>query len=299
MFARFAVRAVLLASLVCAGCGKRGNAAQLPEKAEPAPASSVLAAAPGPAEAWSHSSSSDADGGSGSSWSGATEAHRKSTLTPKVSSTIVKVHVRDGDIIKAGQVLITMDTRDFVLRTQAAEAQLESAKVGLDATKLEWDRLKSLADENAVPKAQFDQIDAKLKGAKAGVSAAETAVAMGKKGLSDSVITAPFGGLVVKRHINEGEYATMMPATPLVTIEEIDPIDVRIQIPSSDMNLVRKGDTVRVRLPANGAEITGKIARVVPANDPRTRSFSAIVELPNKDYSLRSGLYAEVQRGSR
>jgi RND family efflux transporter MFP subunit len=295
VFARFAMGAAFLAPLVCAGCSKSGNAAQLPEKAEPAPPSSVLAAAPGTAAAWS--ASADSDGGS--AWSGTTEAHRKSTLTPKVSSTIVKVNVRDGDIVKPGQVLVTMDTRDFVLRTQAAEAQLESAKVGMDATKLEWDRLKSLADENAVPKAQFDQVDAKLKGAKAGVAAAETAVAMGKKALSDAVIAAPFGGIVVKRHTNEGEYATMMPATPLVTIEEIDPIDIRIQIPSSDMNLVRQGDSVRVRLPANGTEISGKIARIVPANDPRTRSFSAIVELPNKDHSLRSGLYAEVQRSGR
>jgi len=122
---------------------------------------------------------------------------------------------------------------------------------------------------------------------------------MGKKSMSDAVIRAPFGGIVVKRHTNEGEYATMMPATPLVTIEEIDPIDIRIQIPSSDMNLVRQGDTVRVRLPASGAEITGKISRIVPANDPRTRSFSAIVELVNHDRSLRSGLYAEVQRSGR
>jgi multidrug efflux pump subunit AcrA (membrane-fusion protein) len=91
----------------------------------------------------------------------------------------------------------------------------------------------------------------------------------------------------------------MMPATPLVTIEEIDPIDVRIQIPSSDMNLLHQGDPVRVRLPANGTEIDGKITRIVPANDARTRSFSAIVELPNRDHSLRSGLYAEVQRSSR
>jgi RND family efflux transporter MFP subunit len=295
MFARIAGGAALLATLVCAGCDKSSEAARLPDKAEPAPASSVLAAAPESAQAWTRSSSPDSDGGTGSGWSGTTEAHRKSTLTPKVSSTVVKVTVRDGDIVKAGQVLVTMDTRDFVLRTQAAEAQLESAKVGMDAAKLEWDRLKGLADENAIPKAQFDQIDAKLKGAKAGVSAAETAVAMGKKGLSDSVVTAPFGGIVVKRHTNEGEYATMMPATPLVTIEEIDPIDVRIQVPSSDMNRVHRGDPVRVRLPANGTEINGTITRIVPANDARTRSFSAIVELPNHDHSLRSGLYAEIE----
>jgi multidrug efflux pump subunit AcrA (membrane-fusion protein) len=108
-------------------------------------------------------------------------------------------------------------------------------------------------------------------------------------------VLAPFAGIVVKRHVNEGEYAAMMPPTPVITLEEIDPIDLRIQVPSANMDRVHVGDPVRVRFPANAREVMGKIARIVPANDPRTRSFSAIVELTNSDHSLRSGLYAEVE----
>jgi RND family efflux transporter MFP subunit len=226
--------------------------------------------------------------------SGTTESHRKSTLTPKVSSAVTRVHVREGDMVKQNQPLVTLDTRDFVLRTQQAEAARDGAKVQLDAAKLDWNRIQSLLAEKAVPQSQFDMVDARYKGALAGLAAAETAVAMGRKALHDSVIRAPFDGLVVRRLVNEGEYAALMPPTPLVTIEEIDPMDLRIQVPATSIGQIAVGDPIHVRLPATGQELDLRLTRVVSSSDPHSRTFSALVEIPNRDHSLRSGLYAEV-----
>jgi RND family efflux transporter MFP subunit len=205
--------------------------------------------------------------------------------------------VRDGDIVKNGQALVTLDTQDFSLRTQQAEAALQAAKVQLDSAKLDWDRTKALLGDKAVPQAQFDMADARYKGAQAGVLQAETAVAMGRKALRDATIHAPFNGIIVKRLVNEGEYASVMPATPLVIIEEVDPLDLRIQIPSTNLDKVKAGDPIRVRFPATNQIVDARLTRVVAAMDPHTRTFSAIAELPNKDRALRSGLYAEVSLG--
>jgi RND family efflux transporter MFP subunit len=226
--------------------------------------------------------------------SGQTEAHRRSTLTPRQSSIITRVSVRDGDFVKTGQVLVTLDTQDFALRLQQAESGLQAAKVQRDSAKLDWNRTKALLDDKAVPQAQFDMVDARLKGAQAGVAQAETAVAMGRKALRDAIIRAPFNGVIVKRLANEGEYATVMPATPLVVIEEFDPLDLRVQVPSTEIDKVKIGDTIHARFPATGQTLDAKLTRVVSALDPRTRTFSAIAELPNHDHALRSGLYAEV-----
>ena len=291
---------VVLFVLATVSCQGNSDVARLPKPtaAQPAapkpatPAPATPAPAPAPAVA---AEASVASAASASPFlSGTTEAHRKSTLTPKVSSAVTRVHVREGDVVKQNQPLVTLDTRDFVLRSQQAETARDGAKVQLDAAKLDWDRLKSLLAEKAVPQSQFDMIDARYKGAKAGLAAAETAVAMARKALSDSVVRAPFDGLVVKRLVNEGEYASVMPATPLVTIEEIDPVDLRIQVPSTDMAQVVVGSPVHVRLPATGQELDLRLTRVVPSSDPHTRTFSAIVEIPNRDHTLRSGLYAEV-----
>ncbi len=263
--------------------------ATAPAKPSTQPAASAPAAAEAPATVEPHTGSPF--------FSGTTEAHRKSTITPKVSSSVTRVHVRDGDMVKAGQALVTLDTQDFALRTQQAEAALQGARVQVDATKLEYDRIKALLAEKAVPQSQYDMVDAKYKGALASLKSAETEVAIGRKALHDATIRAPFNGIVVKRMINEGEYASMMPATPLVAIEELDPIDLRIQIPAADLRKVQVGDSVHVRFPALNKEMDLRLTRVVPASDPRTRTFSAIVEIPNPDHELRSGLYAEVKLG--
>jgi len=293
---------VPLLLLATVSCERGSEVARLPkptavQPVAPAPATPAPAAptpAPAPAPAAAADPSVGAAGSASPFLSGTTEAHRKSTLTPKVSSAVTRVHVREGDMVKQGQPLVTLDTRDFVLRSQQAEAARDGAKVQLDAAKLDWTRIQSLLAEKAVPQSQFDMIDARYKGAKAGLAAADTAVAMARKALSDSVVRAPFDGLIVKRFVNEGEYASVMPATQLVTIEEIDPMDLRIQVPSTDMAQVAVGSPVHVRLPAMGQELDLRLTRVVPASDARTRTFSAIVEIPNRDHSLRSGLYAEV-----
>jgi len=282
--------------LATVSCERGSEVARLPQAKTAPPAAAAPTPTPAPPVAAPVAADPPAaSAGSASPFlSGTTEAHRKSTLTPKVSSAVTRVHVREGDVVKQNQPLVTLDTRDFVLRAQQAEAARDGAKVQLDAAKLDWDRIKSLLVEKAVPQSQFDMIDARYKGAKAGLAAAETAVAMGQKALHDSVVRAPFDGLIVKRFVNEGEYASVMPATPLVSIEEIDPVDLRIQVPSTDMAQVAVGDPVHVRLPATGQELELRLTRVVAASDPRTRTFTAIVEIPNSDHSLRSGLYAEV-----
>jgi RND family efflux transporter MFP subunit len=289
-------------------CSREGSVARLPEsspapaaKPEPKPAAPT-ATTEKPVVAASADSAVASDTlpppPPGSSFlSGQTEAHRRSTLTPKVSSTVTRVHVRDGDIVKNGQAMVTLDTQDFSLRTQQAAAALQAAKVQLDSAKLDWDRTKALLGDKAVPQSQFDMADARYKGAQAGVLQAETAVAMGRKALRDATIHAPFNGIIVKRLVNEGEYASVMPATPLVIIEEVDPLDLRIQIPSTNLDKVKAGDSIHIRFPATGQTLDARLTRVVAAMDPHTRTFSAIAELPNKDHALRSGLYAEVTLG--
>ncbi len=301
---RALIRLALTLSLVAA-CSREGNVARLPENAAtPSVAPKSAAPAPEPPAASKAAAEPAVAPGDipapppGSTFlSGQTEAHRRSTLTPKVSSTVTRVHVRDGDIVKNGQALVTLDTQDFSLRTQLAEAALQAAKVQLDSAKLDWARTKALLADKAVPQSQFDMVDARYKGAQAGVLQAETTVAMGRKALRDATIHAPFNGIIVKRLVNEGEYASVMPATPLVIIEEVDPIDLRIQIPSTDLDRVKIGTPIHVHFPATGQTLDARVTRVVSAMDPRTRTFSAIAELPDSSHTLRSGLYAEVSLG--
>jgi len=228
-------------------------------------------------------------------YTGAIEPHRFSTLMPKMPSTVAKVHVREGDRVKEGDPLVTFDLKDVNLRLRQARAALEGAKIQRDAAGTEWSMTKALFDKNATAKAQVDAVDFKKRGADVGVDAAEIAVEMCEKAVSDSIIRAPYDGLIVRRMVNEGDYATTMPPTPLIQIEETDILDLRILVPSSEMNKIHKGDPVTVRFPSLGRSIQTTVTRIVASIDARTRNFSVIIEIPNPEGALQSGLFAEAR----
>lgn len=297
----------LLVLLLAVGCEKNAQAVKLPDapqagaSAAPAvpPAPAPVAAtpeAPGAAVAPPASPvATTAPAAGGEILSGATEAHRRSTITPRVGGVVAEVHVRDGQFVAKDDLLVTLDAEDFELRTRQAETALRGARTQFFATKLEWDRLKKLVDQGAAPQQQWDMLDAQFEGTKAGVSQATVAVEMGRKAIRDAVIRAPYAGLVMKRHVNEGEYAAVMPPTPLVTLEEIDTLDLRVQVPADKMDEVREGTRLDVWFASVDRRLEAKVTRVVSMVNPQTRTFSVIAELPNADRTLWSGMYAEVR----
>jgi RND family efflux transporter MFP subunit len=229
--------------------------------------------------------------------SGALEPHRRSTLMPKVGGWVVKVHVAEGDLVKRGAALVSIDAEQYRLTLRQAEAGLEAAKVGLDATKLEYNRHQALLADKAVPQGQFDMVDAKYKGALVQIKAAEVSLDMARKALRDTTIHAPYTGVVIKKHVSEGDNAAAMPPTSLITMEETETLDLRVQVPSSAISRVKAGDEVVIHFPGGPPDLRAKITRVVPTINPGTRTFSIIVEIQNPDGALRAGLFAEVRFG--
>jgi len=269
------------------GCHERDALARLPAKAEAvaAPASSVP-------------STPAAEEGKPSLatplLSGALEPHRRSTLSASVGGPVARVHVKEGELVAAGQALVSQKGETFQLGLRQAEAALEGARVQLDAARIEHERQKALLAARAVPRSQYDAIEARYRGARAGLAAAQVGVELARKATRDAVVRAPYRALVVKRHVSEGDYATSMPPTPLVTLEEVGLLDLRIQVPAGEADRIKVGSRVRVRFTATGKELEAKIARVVGSIDPRTRTFSAIAEIENPRGELRPGLFAEV-----
>ncbi|MBI5482135.1 MAG: efflux RND transporter periplasmic adaptor subunit [Deltaproteobacteria bacterium] len=301
---------VLLVALASSGCREREVAARLPDR--PVVARAPIAAAPARAGAPVPTSPpSEPSGVTGAATgvargadvapvlSGTLEPHRRSTLMPKVGGWVVKVHVKEGDVVKRGAALVTVDPAQYKLVLRQAEAGREGAKVGLDAVKLEHDRFNALLAEKAIPQGQFDMIDAKHRGAVVQLRAAEVSLEMARKALRDTTITAPYSGVIVKKHVSEGDNAAAMPPTPLITMEETELLDLRVQVPATDVERVKDGDEVLIHFPSGPPDMKARITRVVPTLNPGTRTFSVIVEIDNRANRLRAGLFAEVRLGAR
>ena len=122
---------------------------------------------------------------------------------------------------------------------------------------------------------------------------------MARKALRDTTISAPYSGVIIKKHVSEGDNAAAMPPTPLVTMEETEALELRVQVPATDVERVKNGDEILIHFPSGPPDMKVKITRVVPTLNPGTRTFSVIVEIDNKANTLRAGLFAEVRLGAR
>ncbi len=229
------------------------------------------------------------------------------TIVSKVPGEIQKVHVAEGDAVKEGQLLVQLDQRDFALALRQARAQLaaaqagvETAKAGLDAVDLSRARVAALVEKDAVSPSSFDDVDgqrkvtaAQLKGAEAQLQLGQVAVDAAATNLGYTMLRAPFAGMIGKRMVDTG--ARVMPQAPLLTVLDLSSVKVDGGVPEGDLSLVKAGGPARVTVEALGATpIEAVVDRIEPVVDPRTRTATVRVVLPNPDGRLQPGMSARV-----
>ncbi len=225
---------------------------------------------------------------------GTTYSHAEAKLAPNMSGVLSKVLVEEGSRVKKGDVLFRMRTDQLALGVKQAQAALNSAKVNLQAIKVEYDRTKRLFEQNAVNKAAWDQVQAQYDGAKAGVAQAQVGVAMAKRVLHDAYVRSPINGVVTHKLANEGEMVTMMPPTIVVTVEDQSSLDLKFRLPERALTEIHPGDAITAKFNSVGISRDAKIVRINPTVDPRTRTFEVTAELPNADAKLKSGMLAKI-----
>lgn len=226
---------------------------------------------------------------------GTTVAARTTQLTPQTSAAVKKVLFKEGDVVDKGQLLVQLDRTDFLLGLRQAQAGRDVAIAGLNAVKVEWKRLRGLVKAKAIPSGQFDKVNSSLKVAQAQLAQAKIGIAAARRALSKTAIRAPFRAVVTKKMTEVGAYAAMMPPTPVVMLEQIDPIEIVIQVPEAQISQVEKGTPVQLTFSAVGKVLRARVDRIVPSLDQRTRAFSAYVRLANPGHKLRPGMFVEAR----
>jgi multidrug efflux pump subunit AcrA (membrane-fusion protein) len=252
---------------------------------------------------------------------GTVQAGATVNVASKLMGTIEKVKVREGDQVKAGDVLIVVDQRQVDAGYRQAEAALAEAIKALDAAvssrdaalaserlaRATYDRYENLRKEDSVSAQEFDEVEARYREAKAAASRAEamveTATArihQAQAGLAsatvtrrDAVITAPVDGVITSKLVDEGDLAS--PAKPLLSVDTTYGYRVDAILPENYFDEVKPGLSVRVTVPAYREEaVPGTLRTVVPAADQQSRSFLLKVTLP-EDLPVKSGMFARVE----
>ncbi len=254
-----------------------------------------------------------------------------------VSGKIVFAGPREGESVRQGQVLARIDPTDYLLAVQGAEAQaaaadavlektmnparpeqLEQARIAWERAEDEYRRMKMLNESKSLApndflkfKAAYESARQHYELAKAGgqkedkeqARAASRQAAAGlqvaRKALSDATLVAPVGGYITKRYVEVGNTAS--PARPAFEIVKMDPVEVTVGVPETDVHRVRIGQKAEVKIPAQpGKTFEGTVRVVNVSADPNTRTYMARIRVPNPDRFLRLGMVAEATiRGDR
>jgi multidrug efflux pump subunit AcrA (membrane-fusion protein) len=249
-----------------------------------------------------------------------------------VSGKVIRAGPREGDFVKAGEVLAVIDPQDYQFAVEAAIAQsalaraqnekasvsarpevVEQARASLSQAEDEFRRMKTLYEkkslapndfkkyETAYTNAQQQYGQAKVgaqqedkAAAKATLEQAEAAERIARKRLSDSTLIAPISGFVSKRNIEAGAMAS--PGTPVFTIVELDPVEIQVGVPETDVRLVHRGQQVIVTASARpGITFAGRVRLVNVSAEPQTRTYMVRITLPNPKATLLVGMIAEAR----
>jgi membrane fusion protein (multidrug efflux system) len=202
------------------------------------------------------------------------------TLSADAAGAVMKLNVENGAAVKKGDLLVEIDASVEQAQLAAAEARANLAKVGLE-------RSKSLLGNNTVAQSEFDAADASYKQAVADKESIKAAI-------DKKFMRAPFDGRVGIRVVNVGEYVS--PGTPLLPLQQLDPIYVNFNVPQRQLAALAVGQSVRVAIDGVGAEkYEGKINAINSVVDPVTRNVAVQAILSNPKETLRAGMFARVE----
>jgi membrane fusion protein (multidrug efflux system) len=192
---------------------------------------------------------------------------------------VSRIYFESGQMARAGQVLVELDTN-------VERAQLASAKARMDLAALTAGRSRALVQSNAIAQSQLDSDDATLKTATTDLAAIQAQI-------DRKTVRAPFGGRLGIRAVNLGQYLNS--GTMVTVLEAIDTVYVDFDLPQQRLADVKVGMPVRVAIEGMGKEaLDGAIAAVDPEIDSTTRTIKVRASLPNKQEKLRPGMFANV-----
>lgn len=205
-----------------------------------------------------------------------------SPLAARVVGNVVRVHVAEGDAVRAGQVLVEIDPRDGRAQSDAAAAALAAASAETALAEVTYRRFAALRERRAVSQQELDDVEARLAAARAGERRARAQAAQAQTFLDYSYVRSPIDGVVTARFVDAGAQAA--PGSPLLTIE--DPRAARVETSVPEGIELRVGDRVLVE----GTE--GRVTHVQPSIDAASRT--SLVKI-GVDAPLRSGAFVRVR----
>lgn len=222
-------------------------------------------------------------------------------IRPKVSGFITKLCVKEGQSVKAGQLLFVIDNVTYAAAVRQAKAAVNSAKAQLNTARLTYNNSEKLFKNNVIGSYELQTAKNTLETAEAGLAQAEAAYVSAKQNLDFCYVTSPSNGVVGDLPYRVGALVSASSQQPLTTVSNISTMQVYFSMTEKDLLAMTKTDggvhaaindypAVKLQL-ADGTVYNhpGKVATVSGVIDPTTGSVSMRADFPNPEHLLKSG----------
>lgn len=275
--ARDASRSLLAAVLLSVALGAHAADAAAVQDAPPPALATAPVTSGGTAEA--------------SGFDGVVQAVRQTAVAAQVAGAVVSLHVKAGDLVRPGQVLLRIDARAAEQTAAAGAAQVQAARAAQEAATRDFERQKQLFSRNYISQAALDSAEAQYKAAQAQAAAQLASAGAARTQSGFYVVTAPYPGVVAEVSVVLGDMA--MPGRGLLTLYDPAALRVSVAVPQAVATRLQPGQGVQVDLP--GAA-TGRITPVktqwMPTVDPATHTLELRLDLPPGLAGVTPGMFA-------
>ncbi len=227
---------------------------------------------------------------------GTVVAEESIKVASRLMGHIHNIAVVEGQSVKAGQRLFTIDPLDIEGAIEQARLALNQAEDALKDAKADHDRYANLHKEEVVTRQQYEKmkLNYEIAVSRAAQSKAGLTTAQGQ--MRYATVTAPFSGVVTQKLANEGDIAA--PGHPVLILENPAKLQVQTTVPETVFKTLAAGQTVNIEVDGQTAPLKGRIARLSPTSDPVTHTYLVKLDIPvkaaNPASTIKSGAFARV-----
>ena len=225
--------------------------------------------------------------------SGKIEAENSANVSTRMMGHVTKVHVKVGQKVNAGQLLVSINNTDLQAKRAQVEASILQATAAFNNAKKDYERFTALFNQQSASQKELDDMTSRYEMAKAGLEAAKQLRNEVVAQFGYSNITAPFSGEVTNTFVKEGDMAN--PGMPLVSVEGASRLQVTAMVSESDIANIQNGMTVNVLVKSINKAVTGKVTEVSSSAKNTGGQYLVKINLTQTDKAILSGMFVNVQ----